>query len=509
MEITGGVKHQAQNQIRRWRENSLVFVNEVFGVELDHWQREALTAYQDMSVERLRIALKACAGPGKTASLAWIGWHFLLCQADYGEHPKGACVSITKDNLKDNLWPEFSKWQERSEILKRAFTWTKQRIFANDHPETWFLSARSWSKKANADEQGRTLSGLHSKNVLVLVDESGEVPISVLKAGEQALSNCKFGRIVQAGNPTSLHGMLYSSCSTLRDQWTVITITGDPEDPRRSPRIDIEWARDQIKQYGREDPWVQAYILGQFPAGGLNTLLSVEDVEAAMARQLRPEQYQYSQKRLGIDVAREGDDSTVIFGRQGLKALKPVTMRTQYGPDISARVISAKLRWGSEVEFFDDTGGWASSAIDSLIMGGYSPVPVNFSGKAIDPRYFNKRSEMWFNMAAWVKRGGALPQDPILLKELTIPSYTFKEGKFLLQPKEQIKKLLRFSPDRADALALTFAQADQPTHARHPGLENFQKNSGLKSHYDPNIDETKDETTNPIITNYDPFFEED
>ena len=196
-----------------------------------------------------------------------------------------------------------------------CFTWTKQRIFANDHPETWFLSARSFSRSADAEEQGRTLSGVHSKYVLFLIDESGEIPVSVMKAANQALSTSDlvFGRILQAGNPTSHDGMLYAAANELAHQWFIVRITGDPEDPDRSPRIDKEWAEEQIRTYGRDDPWVMSYILGRFPASSINTLLSVDEIEDAMSRHLTPDKYMYSQKRLGVDVARFGSDSTILF----------------------------------------------------------------------------------------------------------------------------------------------------------------------------------------------------
>src|SRR5690606_1436518 len=100
--------------------------------------------------------------------------------------------------------PELSHWRERSAYLKAAMEWTKERIFCKRHPETWFFSARAFSKKANAEEQGRTLSGLHAKFVMVAVDESGEVPPAVMKAGEQAFSSQStvWGRAIQAGNPS-------------------------------------------------------------------------------------------------------------------------------------------------------------------------------------------------------------------------------------------------------------------------------------------------------------------
>ena len=141
---------QAHTKLHEWRRDPVRFAVECFGVEPDEWQCDAMRALGGEYNNKRRLCMKACTGPGKSATLAWMGWHRLACFAGRGEHPKGAALSITADNLKDNLWSEMSKWQGRSEFLKNAFTWTKSTIYANDHPETWFLSARSFAKDADA-----------------------------------------------------------------------------------------------------------------------------------------------------------------------------------------------------------------------------------------------------------------------------------------------------------------------------------------------------------------------
>lgn len=464
---------RAQARVATWRENSPAFVYENFGITPDAWQLRALKAFDDPSPEMRRIALQACVGPGKTAVLSWCGWKFLACHAERGEHPKGFAVGVTWDNLKDNLWPEFAKWQHRSPFLSAAFTWTKERIFANDFPEDWFLSARSWPKTASPDEQGKTLSGLHGKYVLVLVDESGTIPMTVLRAADQALSVCVFGKVLQGGNPTSLEGMLYAAATLLRHQWHVIRVTGDPDDPEawvHAARLGPEpkkWAAEQIATYGRDNPWVMSAILGQFPPASINALLGVDEVEAAMKRHLPADAYDWAQKRLGVDVARFGDDRTVIFPRQGLAAFRPIVLRharnSTVSVDIANRVLAAKAHWKSELELFDATGGWAAGAVDILRSQGHAPIDVQFAAPAYDPRYFNRRSEILFGAADWVKKGGALPYMPELLGEMTAVTYTFKNGKFLAEPKDLVKQRLGRSPDLFDAHALTFGMVEMPS----------------------------------------------
>ena len=317
-----------------------------------------------------------------------------------------------------------------------------------------------------------------------MIDESGDIPLAVLKAGEQALGNCTFGKIMQAGNPTSHEGMLYLVATKLRHMWHIIRITGDPDDSKRSPRIDINWAREQIKLYGKDDPWVMAYILGQFPESSLNTLLSPHEVEEAMSRHMTDDKFDFAQKRLGVDCARFGLDKTVIFPRQGLCAFKPVELRNARSNEIAARVMSAKSKWGAEIEFIDDTGGYGSGVVDSLLQGGANPIAINFSERAGDPRYFNKRSEMWFKMAEWIKRGGKLPNVMELVGELTTPQYSFQNGKFRLEEKDRIKERLGRSPDFADALALTFAWEEMPKSlaSLHPSLV---KTHHAETEFDP------------------------
>ena len=485
-------------KLAQWRASPPLMVRELFSAEPDRWQLEALEAFASPDPKKKRIAMKACAGPGKSTVEAWCAWNFLLCYHEKDHHPNALAISITGENLRDNLWKELAVWRGRSQLLQRAFEQTTERIFQRSFPQTWWLSARSFPKTADAEVLGRTLSGLHAKYMAYFVDETGDMPPAVLRAAEQGLGGAEgtWAKILQAGNTTSQLGALYAAANVQRHLWHVITITADPDDPARTPRVSLEWAREQIALYGRDNPWVMAFILGQFPPTAINALLGVDDMERAMRRGLKPGDYEHVQKRIGVDVARFGDDRTVFFPRQGLRALNPKVLRHQNGPQIAAALAVSKSRFGSELELIDDTGGWAASAIDAAQLAGLEIMPVNVSLPATDVRYFNLRSEINFLAAEWVKSGGALPPGfPELVREACAVTYYFDKGKLRVTEKAQIKAQLGVSPDLWDAFCLTFALPDMPSRVSQllggVGQQLLAAGAGLQA--------------NQLATEWDPF----
>lgn len=440
----------AVNKLALWADRPDIMVRELFGATPDRWQDEALRAFP----ETPRIALKASKGPGKTTTLAWLAWNYLLTRP----HPNISATSISSANLRDNLWKEMAVWRNKSDLLQSAFEWTAERIFNKEHPATWFMSARSWSQAANKEQLGNTLAGLHSEYVMALMDESGGMPSAISASAEGIFSGATEAHIVQAGNTNSLDGALYEACVRNKGLWKVIVISGDPDDPMRSSRVPLEWAKDMIKAYGRDSPFIKVTLLGEWPQASINALLGPADVEAAMARKYQTQHIDHAARILGVDVAREGDDASVIFPRQGLVAFKPHVMRNVDGNVGAGQVARVWEDWNVDACFIDNTGGWGASWIDQLRNLNRSPIPIGFAENAVDRRYYNRRAEMYFKLAKWVKDGGALPDDPDLVGELTATTYTFKGDALLLEPKAIIKSKLGRSPDKGDALALTFAE---------------------------------------------------
>jgi hypothetical protein len=243
--------------------------------------------------------------------------------------------------------------------------------------------------------------------------------------------------------------------------------------------VELEDARRTMSdaQYRQE-------FLCDFGASQDNTLINIDLVADATSRQVNDEAWlEGLPKVVGVDVARFGDDRSVIQKRWGHHA---------YPPDVYTKVDNMTLV-GLVAQVFNDfkphalfvDGGRGEGVIDRLRQLGYPPVEVSFGARASDDaHYSNKRAEMWDAMRAWLEAGGCIPNDRHLKQDLSTPTYSFDaSNRMALEKKESIKKRGLPSPDLGDALALTFAfpvrvmaefDGVQPAHTRQ-----------LKHEYDP------------------------
>jgi len=447
-------------QVARWYRDPVAFAKDVFDADLDEWQIDASRAL----VTNDRVAFIASKGVGKSFLEAVIGWWWMATR----RRAQVICTSINAKNLRSGLWKEIGGLYGQSKFLQAIFEFNSERVFAREDKSNWFMEARSWRDHADSVEQAQALAGLHGPAMLWLGDEAGSYHKAILASGSAMLANVvpgsgNEGKILLGGNPTDPAGPL-GDISKNRTLWHVVNINGDPDNPKRSKRISEAWARQEIKDHGRDNPWVKVSVFGEFPDTGFNNLLGPNDITAAILRSYIPEQVASAQKRLGVDVAGHGDDATVIYFRQGLKAGPYVEMRGADTDQICDRVALAVKRTGAEVVFVDATGGFGTGVIDGLRRRNIRVVGVNFSEKATEyDRYHNKRAEMWYTMAKWVREGGQIPQDDTVLQDdLVAPTYTFKQSRILIEEKDLVKRRIGRSPDHADALGLTFAWADMP-----------------------------------------------
>jgi len=464
--------------MKLWQAKPKYFFEDVMDVKLDAWQEDVV----DLYLNKQRIAMVASKGPGKTATLAFIGWHFFICH----HRPKIAALSVSHAHLMSNLWAELLMWRAQSKLLNLSTNEGLGKITLKGHEGYSFIDARSYPKQSNDKEMSSALAGLHANNVGFLIDEAGSIPDSVLATADAALAGGespeKKARLLVTANPEAPEGMIYRAFKGRSKQdWAVYTISGDPLDPKRAPRVSMSWAQEQIDTYGRDNPWVQVNVLAQYPTVSADKLITEEEVHAAMARQIPEIEVHRAQMRIGVDVARGGIDNSAIASRRGLKAYPlELVPSSANGPELAGKVKYVYQKKRAERVFVDNTGGYGGSVIDNLkLTSAVELTPVVYNGRAQDPRYHNKRAEMWCRMRDWIRNGGQLPQDKELAEEILAPKLFFRNGKFILEDKDQIKINLGRSPDRADALAQTFADVEEESiYASH---DDFDPYTGVKN----------------------------
>lgn len=209
-----------------------------------------------------------------------------------------------------------------------------------------------------------------------------------------------------------------------------------------------------------------------FAAAATNVLITLDIILASQQRSISPADYEDAPKILGVDVARFGDDRTCLFPRQGRAAFVPKVLRGANTMETAGQVAFSIEKWEPDAVFIDITGGLGAGVYDRLLELGHDVMGVEFGGKAIrpKPKCKNRRAEMWWAMGDWIRTGGCLPSDPELAAELTAPTYWFdSSGALVLEPKDDMKARGLPSPDKADALACTFAAPVAKKPPRFPG----------------------------------------
>lgn len=223
-------------------------------------------------------------------------------------------------------------------------------------------------------------------------------------------------------------------------------------------------------------------FLCDFNAAADNALIPIDLAREAATRQYREHQYASAPRVMGVDVARFGSDSTVIFKRQGLVAFEPTIIRKMDNMVVADQVALQIAEWKPDAVFIDM--GEGTGVIDRIRQLGFQVTEVAFGGAANRSDIFaNRRMEMWWGLAEWLRMGGAIPRMTLLQADLCAPTFGFTPaGKKILEPKDKIKERIGRSPDLADALALTFSSPVMPKIDRNLSRQIY--GSGT-SDYDP------------------------
>jgi hypothetical protein len=233
-----------------------------------------------------------------------------------------------------------------------------------------------------------------------------------------------------------------------------------------------------IADYGEDSDFVRVRVRGEFPRAGSSQFIPSDIVAAA--RQYRAEGYGALPKVLSCDVARFGDDQTVVGYRQGRKSDILAKYRGLDTVQVAERVIEFIGKEAPDATVID-ADGIGAGVIDQIRFRGFARRLFEFHGgqSASDAAaYYNARAEVWGKLREWLVAGAEIPDDPELEADLTGPEYGFSaKQQIQLEKKEDMKKRGLSSPDCGDMLAMTFgvkvaapAPPQKPEY-RYPGQE--------------------------------------
>lgn len=448
-----------QERIPLYQKDPVLFARQVLLFEPDEWQRAAL---MDLA-ENPKVAIKSGQGVGKTGMEAVALLWFLTCFP----YPRVVATAPTKQQLHDVLWSEVSKWQERSPLLKSILKWTKTYIYMVGHEKRWFATARTATKPEN-------MQGFHEDNMLFIIDEASGVTDPIMEAILGTLSGGN-NKLLMCGNPTKTSGTFYDAFYSSRWMYKCHTVSSED-----SPRTSKDNIKALVDRFGYDSNVVRVRVRGLFPKQEDDVFISLQLLEDAVKLELDTED-EVEEKEpipdridIGVDVARFGDDDTVIA--QKLDKLIP-NLLIRHGQDTMRTVGDIVKMYKELMDRFPDYSDYVYVKIDDTGVGGgvsdrlkevkeeekldkLLVVPVNFAKKAPKSKsakfYDDIVTWMWSNVRDMLEAHELkLPDDAVLVGEFSTRKYHFiSNGKQRLESKEDLKKRGLHSPDRADAVAL-------------------------------------------------------
>ena len=432
-----------QNAWIQSRDNPLLFVTGVLKARPEPWQAEALRtiALND------RVSIRAGHGVGKTTLLAWVLLWFALTRRHY----KIPVTANSQDQLRDVVWPEVMRWHKAlPEDLRSMLSITSERIELTSAPES-FAVARTARK-----ERPEALQGFHAPSLLFLIEEASGIPEEVFEVAQGALST-EHAKVLMIGNPTRLSGFFYDSFHSMRARWQTMRVNSE-DVPRARGHID-----DIVARYGKDSNAYRVRVLGDFPTAEDEQIISLDLLEAAVARKVAPS----NKFRVvwGLDVARFGNDRTALCKRRGNVTLEPVKHWSKLDTMQVSGTIAAEFRQAHDLdkpsEILVDVIGVGAGVVDRLTELGLPARGVNVSETpSTHPEiYLRRRDELWFRAKEWLQaRDCAMVKDDELFGELVGPLYSYtSSGKIVVESKDDMKARGQRSPDLADAFVLTFA----------------------------------------------------
>ena len=440
-------------KLRQWKYDPLSFVVDAIDVTPSTQQKDLLTSF----AKHDRTTIRSGHGTGKDASASWVIMNFLVTRA----YSKVVCTAPTNRQLGDILWSELSKWFRRS-IFRDEFVIQADKIFHKDSPKEWWCRAVSPSVKASKEEQAETLAGFHGDHLLIVVDEASGVPDPVFIPLEGAMTQ-EDNKILMIGNMTKNTGYFYDSHfdAKQRVKWNKLHW-----DSRYSENVKPSYPQYMEEKYGKDSNVYKIRVIGDPPSEDEKTFIPLAWAIACVDNPVivAEDEPLY----LGVDVARYGEDDSIILPRQGLEIKPWTTFHGMNTIDLGGHILETYAEMRAEGIGIDEIGVGAG-VTDWLYkkpQAARKVFGVNVTAASSDKkRYHRLRDELWWNMRERCRNQQySFPsetekereQSDELCNELASLFYEFDEnGAYVIESKRKAKARGIKSPNIADALALT------------------------------------------------------
>jgi phage terminase large subunit len=400
-----------------------------------------------------RISIRAGHGVGKSTVCSWaMLWHMLTRFPQ-----KAVCTAPTSGQLFDALFAELKRWiTELPPFLSSLLEAFSDRIELRAAPDASFISART-----STPERPEALAGIHSEHVLLIVDEASAVPEPIFESAIGSMSGHS-ATTVLIGNPTRNSGTFYRSHHDLATEWTTFHWSC-----LNNPLVNIDFVKQVADTYGEESNAYRVRVLGEFSLRDDDVLIPAELVDAAISRDVQVDPK--APLVYGLDVARFGDDRSVLCKRRGnvvteMKVWKNLDLMQLVGAVVN------EAEDDKPDEILVDSIGLGAGVADRLRELGKPARDINVSeSAALNPKANRLRDDLWLAARDFFReRAGKIPNDPQLRQELVSPTYKFtSNGKLQVEGKADMKKRGLKSPDLADAFCLTFASSAMRVGGRY------------------------------------------
>lgn len=414
----------------------------------DIWPSDLPEAWQTKAsgliATRDRVAIRSGHGVGKTAWLArrilwWLTTRFPA---------KVGCTAPSSSQMFDALWSELAKWlQKMPPALRDKLEWKTERIEFKGAPNVSFAVAKTARR-----ETPEALAGLHSENMLFIIDEAAGVDDIIFETARGAMSTVG-AKTIMTGNPTRLSGYFYDAFHKNRDHWGTLKVSAYD-----STRCNVAELSQWIEEYGEDSNFFRVRALGEFPTAEDDVIIPLHMVESAVGRDVGQVT---SEEIWGLDVSRAGVDMCALAKRRG--NVMPEPIKVWRSDDAMVSVGKVKREYDDAavkpVQICVDSIGLGAPVADRLAELGLPVHCVNVSeSHSSNDRYLRLRDEMWERARDWFYgRDVRIPNDEAFIGEISLVKWApTSNGKMKVVTKAEMKKDINKSPDRSEAFCFTF-----------------------------------------------------